>query len=377
MRGATPALRGGAWTSTAQAGATLVPITLPDLPGIGDLRHSQRRSRRDVRRARAERRASTSWPTRAPNGRANQLRASRFIPAVEYIRAQRVRTLLLQQMNALFETVDVFLAPSRSDSVTMTNLTGHPAIVLPAGFVDGMPIALMLTGKLWDEADAAACRRRVRVSDATGTSSIRALSAQLSLSVRCQHELTGDSQFSDDTNCAFAVPTESPDSIRTATRPARPTGCCDGRRPSRRQQLAQIHLRLAVVDAVAFVLDDVELQLRQRAAHVVVPVLRLDDDFLEAARDGPRLGFLGQRAEVALPAPVAAGRADPGIQNAAAVEVHASRSGAPRDRAAWGPFRARGSRARPCTTRARACRDRRAAALRPSGSATRDRAGAR
>jgi Asp-tRNA(Asn)/Glu-tRNA(Gln) amidotransferase A subunit family amidase len=34
----------------------------------------------------------------------------------------------------------------------MTNLTGHPAVVLPAGFSDGMPIGLMLTGKLWDEA---------------------------------------------------------------------------------------------------------------------------------------------------------------------------------------------------------------------------------
>ena len=55
-------------------------------------------------------------------------------------------------MNALFESVDVFLAPSQSDSVTMSNLTGHPAVVLPGGFIEGMPLALMLTGKLWDEA---------------------------------------------------------------------------------------------------------------------------------------------------------------------------------------------------------------------------------
>ena len=89
---------------------------------------------------------------KGPNGRANQLRASRFIPSVEYIRAQRVRTLLLQRMNALFETVDILLAPSQSDSVTMTNLTGHPAVVMPAGFVDDLPIGVMLTGKLWDEA---------------------------------------------------------------------------------------------------------------------------------------------------------------------------------------------------------------------------------
>jgi Asp-tRNA(Asn)/Glu-tRNA(Gln) amidotransferase A subunit family amidase len=86
------------------------------------------------------------------NGRANQLRATRFIPAVEYIRAQRVSTLLTQRMNALLESVDLFLSPSQSDSVTMTNLTGHPAVVLPAGFVDRLPVAIMLTGRLWDEA---------------------------------------------------------------------------------------------------------------------------------------------------------------------------------------------------------------------------------
>lgn len=87
-----------------------------------------------------------------PNSRANQLRATRFIPAVEYIRAQRVRTLLLHEMNAVFDHVDVFLSPTTSDSVTTTNLTGHPAIVVPGGFVQGLPVGVMLTGKLWDEA---------------------------------------------------------------------------------------------------------------------------------------------------------------------------------------------------------------------------------
>jgi Asp-tRNA(Asn)/Glu-tRNA(Gln) amidotransferase A subunit family amidase len=55
-------------------------------------------------------------------------------------------------MNMLFDSIDVFLAPSSSESVTMTNLTGHPAMVVPAGFVDNMPVALMITGRLWDEA---------------------------------------------------------------------------------------------------------------------------------------------------------------------------------------------------------------------------------
>jgi Asp-tRNA(Asn)/Glu-tRNA(Gln) amidotransferase A subunit family amidase len=88
---------------------------------------------------------------KGPNNRANQLRAARYIPAVEYIRAQRVRTLLIQQMNAIFERVDVFLSPASSASVTMANLTGHPAVVVKAGFADNMPEALMITGRLYEE----------------------------------------------------------------------------------------------------------------------------------------------------------------------------------------------------------------------------------
>jgi Asp-tRNA(Asn)/Glu-tRNA(Gln) amidotransferase A subunit family amidase len=60
--------------------------------------------------------------------------------------------LALDQMNAIFTSVDAFLAPSTSASVTMTNLTGHPAVVLKSGFVDGMPEAVMVTGRLFDEA---------------------------------------------------------------------------------------------------------------------------------------------------------------------------------------------------------------------------------
>jgi Asp-tRNA(Asn)/Glu-tRNA(Gln) amidotransferase A subunit family amidase len=88
---------------------------------------------------------------KGPNNRANQLRAARYIPAVEYIRAQRVRTLLIQHINAIFERVDVFLSPASSASVTMANLTGHPAVVVKAGFADNMPEALMITGRLYEE----------------------------------------------------------------------------------------------------------------------------------------------------------------------------------------------------------------------------------
>jgi len=132
------------------AGATLTPISLPELPAqsLYSILNAEAGAMFDdlVRSGRVRELAG-----KAANHRANQLRAARYIPAVEYIRAQRVRTLLLQQVNALFTQVDAFLAPPSSASVTMTNLTGHPAVVLKSGFVEGMPEAVMVTGRLFDE----------------------------------------------------------------------------------------------------------------------------------------------------------------------------------------------------------------------------------
>jgi Asp-tRNA(Asn)/Glu-tRNA(Gln) amidotransferase A subunit family amidase len=133
-----------------KAGARLVPITLPELPAgaVYAILNAEAGAMFDELTRTG---AINELADKGPNSRANQLRATRFIPAVEYIRAQRVRTLLLREMNAVFDTVDVFLSPTSSDSMTMTNLTGHPAIALPGGFVEGLPVGVMLTGKLWDE----------------------------------------------------------------------------------------------------------------------------------------------------------------------------------------------------------------------------------
>src|SRR5262245_16743706 len=90
----------------------------------------------------------------------------------------------------------------------------------------------------------------------------------------------------------------------------------------RQQLLAQIDLRLGVVGGVALVLDDLEAEVVERPAHVVELVLGLDDDLVEAVRNRPQLLLLGERAEEALAAPVAARAADPGIEHAAPGELH-------------------------------------------------------
>ena len=86
-----------------------------------------------------------AWP--------NTFRASRFIPAVEYINANRTRFLLIQQMERLMSEVDLYIAPSwEGDNLLLTNLTGHPCVVLPNGFSeDGTPTSITFIGKLFDE----------------------------------------------------------------------------------------------------------------------------------------------------------------------------------------------------------------------------------
>jgi Asp-tRNA(Asn)/Glu-tRNA(Gln) amidotransferase A subunit family amidase len=67
----------------------------------------------------------------------NSFRVSRFYPAVEYIQANRARTLAIQQVSALFEQVDVIVTPTFGEQLVATNLTGHPAIIVPNGLRGG------------------------------------------------------------------------------------------------------------------------------------------------------------------------------------------------------------------------------------------------
>ena len=63
----------------------------------------------------------------------NAFRVARFYPAVEYIQANRARTLAIREVSALFEKIDIIVTPSTDMQLIATNLTGHPALILPNG----------------------------------------------------------------------------------------------------------------------------------------------------------------------------------------------------------------------------------------------------
>jgi Asp-tRNA(Asn)/Glu-tRNA(Gln) amidotransferase A subunit family amidase len=81
------------------------------------------------------------------SARPAEIRSGYFIPAVEYIQANRYRMRVMQQMDEAMSGLDLFIGANQ----LLTNRTGHPVISLPNGFVNGSPTALQLTGKLFGE----------------------------------------------------------------------------------------------------------------------------------------------------------------------------------------------------------------------------------
>jgi len=88
------------------------------------------------------------------SSRANSLRQSRFISAVEYLQANRHRKILIEKFNAMLKGYDFIISPVDGKDVSLaTNLTGHPAICMPNGFdAKGRPTSILLIGNLYDEA---------------------------------------------------------------------------------------------------------------------------------------------------------------------------------------------------------------------------------
>jgi Asp-tRNA(Asn)/Glu-tRNA(Gln) amidotransferase A subunit family amidase len=139
-----------------EIGIELVPIDLPESYPISALSfiltaeaatvfdEVTRNGRDDL----LVRQVEQAWP--------NLFRQAQLIPAVEYLRANRIRSLLLEQMEALMSRIDVYVCPSYGgDNLLATNLTGYPSVVLPNGFraSDGTPTSITFNGRLHGETE--------------------------------------------------------------------------------------------------------------------------------------------------------------------------------------------------------------------------------
>jgi Asp-tRNA(Asn)/Glu-tRNA(Gln) amidotransferase A subunit family amidase len=130
-------------------GVTPVPFSLPDVPieAIDFIRYAETSAAfADVTRA--------GLLTQAEEGpeqsrRPDEIRAGHFIPAVEFLQANRLRMRVMEQVDAALGDLDLFIGSNQA----ITNRTGHPVVSIPNGFSRGSPTALHLTGKLFGEAE--------------------------------------------------------------------------------------------------------------------------------------------------------------------------------------------------------------------------------
>jgi len=121
-----------------------------------------------------------AWP--------NSFRKARFLSAVDHVQADRLRTLVMREMDDVFQKVDLVIGPSLTGPMlTITNFTGHPSLCLPAGMFETAarhPVSLMrndapaapdarralvphsvcLYGRLYDEAGLLAFGRRLEAA---------------------------------------------------------------------------------------------------------------------------------------------------------------------------------------------------------------------
>jgi Asp-tRNA(Asn)/Glu-tRNA(Gln) amidotransferase A subunit family amidase len=134
-------------------GAKLEPVTLPDINALTNMLSfildaesaasfddATRSGEIDLLRTGT---SASTWP--------NTFKTARFIPAVEYIRAQRARVLLMREFDKLMSQYQVILHTGSDATLSTTNLTGQPAMAVKVGIVNNTPQVMMLTGRLYDE----------------------------------------------------------------------------------------------------------------------------------------------------------------------------------------------------------------------------------
>jgi Asp-tRNA(Asn)/Glu-tRNA(Gln) amidotransferase A subunit family amidase len=146
-------------------GFDLIEIDLPDLPVYAMsyiLSAEAAAAFDDLTRSGKDdqlvRQIKNAWP--------NSFRSARFIPAVEYLQANRLRHRLIQEMHELMTDIDLYIAPSfGGGNLLLTNLSGHPCVVMPNGFdEEGHPGSISFTGRLYEEGQLLAFARMYQES---------------------------------------------------------------------------------------------------------------------------------------------------------------------------------------------------------------------
>jgi Asp-tRNA(Asn)/Glu-tRNA(Gln) amidotransferase A subunit family amidase len=156
-------------------GVKLIPVEMPDFPFgaiVPVLEAEAAAAFDDLTRSGRDKLLTGQMPFDWPN----QFRAARFYSAVDYIQAMRARTLAIAEMARLFAQVDVIVTPSSGSQLQATNLTGHPAVIVPNGVRGddapkgdsdedgaltntggpGTPVSLTFLGALYSDARLAA-----------------------------------------------------------------------------------------------------------------------------------------------------------------------------------------------------------------------------
>ncbi len=81
--------------------------------------------------------AADTLKVQVPDAWPNLFRLSRFLSAVDFVQADRLRRRVAQEMARIFSQVDLLLVPSlRDEMLTLSNFTGHPSLTLRAGFLN-------------------------------------------------------------------------------------------------------------------------------------------------------------------------------------------------------------------------------------------------
>jgi len=128
-------------------GVQVAPFDLPDvaIEAIDFIRYAETAAAFDEPTRNGTIREIERGPEQSP--RPAEIRPARFIPAMEYIQANRYRLRVMEQMDQAMANLDLFIGAD----LLLTNRTGHPVISLPNGFFEGSPTALQMTGKLFGE----------------------------------------------------------------------------------------------------------------------------------------------------------------------------------------------------------------------------------